>query len=424
MKKVYIFLILLLLVFLGYFNFLNHKFSYKAWKSFLWKAYSGNDYVSFYFNSFSQPLYLREDSILLGYMRQCHKSKKNCIFVPFQQSFADWIWMGSIQYVGESLVKFKAKGLYNYLQNLTTFSPYWIGPYEFWQLLIPISDTYRKSISTQEDIQLSYKQAIQIGEKGIYFNCDEKKLLNIIELPNNEFIKAVTTKNKIWEQLKNPCRNYRIPYLQAFNRFYYLKDSDQAYKYYKIASFNEDAPKAALNMAWVVQSRLWYHDKALNLWFDRFVSFGEKLSGSTNFEFDLEQAQKAYKKIIYEMELIILNEASKIAKESYKHSFKELMQKGYVGKVLDKKISQCKPYWQQHIELINEKDILKLSQKLKNVHWNDRFCLMLWRAINEGFIDFKDWYLYFPFAKEGERWGYYWDEDFGDRFPYLYHSNN
>ncbi len=420
MKKVYILVVFLLLATLGYMNFLNHKFSYKAWNTLLGKAYSGNDYVSFYFNSFSQPLYLREDTALLSYMKQCHQNKKNCIFVPFQQSLADGIWMWSIQYVWESLAKFKARGLYGYLQNLTTFSPYWVGPYEFGQLLLPISDTYRKSISTKADIQLSYKQAIQIGEKGINFNCDKKKISDIINLSNEEFIKAVTTKNALWEQLKNPCRSYRIPYLHAFNWFYYLKDADQAYKYYKISAFNEDAPKAALNMAGVVQSRLWYHDKALNLWFDRFISFGEKLSGSLNFEFDLEQAQKAYKKIIYEIELILLNEAANLASWDVRYDFWKLIEGGYIKQVIDKKAQQCMPYWQQHIDLLKEKNILKLANKLKNIPLESRFCLMFWRAVDEGFVDIKDGYLYFPFAREGERRGYYRDEDFGDRFPYLY----
>ncbi len=423
MKNLYKVIVFFGLLALGYMNFLNHKFSYRAWNTRLSKAYSGNDYVSFYFNSFSQPIYLREDTALLAYMDQCHQRKKNCIFVPFQQSLADGIWIWSIQYVWESLAKFKAKGLYGYLQNLTTFAPYWIAPYEFGQLLLPISDTYRKSISTKEDIQLSYRQAIQIGDKGINFNCDKKKISDIVSLSNDKFVKAITTKNEVWEGLKNPCRSYRIPYLHAFNRFYYLKDADQAYKYYKISAFNEDAPKAALNMAWVVQSRLWYHDKALNLWFDRFVSFGEKLSGSRNFEFDLEQAQRAYKKIIYEIELILLNDASNIASGDVKHDFGRLVQLGYIRQAVNNKMQQCMPYWQQHIDLLREKNILKLAGKLKDIPLNRRFCLMLWRAIEEGFIDINDGYVYFPFAKEGERRGYYWDEEFGDRFPYLYPEN-
>ena len=335
---------------------------------------------------------------------------------------ADGIWLGSIQYVGESLTKFKAKGLYGYLQNLTTFSPYWTEPYVFGELLIPITDTYRKSISASGDIQTSYHQAIGIGEKGVYFNCDQQKVSQILDLPNEEFVKAVTTHNKIWDKLKNPCSNYRIPYLHAFNRFYYLKDANQAYKYYKISAFNEDAPKAALNMAGVVQSRLGYHDKALNLWFERFINFSENLSGSKNIELDLGQVQKAYKKNIYEVEMIVLNEASKLASWDIKYDFEKLVENGYIKQILAQKIKECAPYWKQHIDLIEEKNILELAKKFKKVPVSQRFCVILWRAIREGFVDPNTGYLYFPFGKEWERRGYYWDEEFGDWFPYLYSS--
>ena len=400
----------------------NHHFAYKADDSLIGKHFQKSDYYSYYINSSSQPLYLWEDSVLASYMEYCHTNQKNCIFLPFQQSLADGIWIGSIQYVGESLAKFKSTGLYQYLQNITTFAPYWIGPYTFGELLLPISDVYRKQMSSTGEVKKSYQQAINIGQKWIYFNCDEDKINWILALSDKEFFEAVEHKNQIWQKYKNPCNNnYQLPYLHAFNYFYYLKDSSGAYKYYKISAFEEGAPPAAISMVGVVQSRLGYHQKAMRLWIDRFVSFGSKLDSwnASQTELNLKQAQEAYLKIIYEIQIILLQKASSLVSGDNKYDFAYLVSQWILKQVLEQQMNLCKPFLHQHIEFLKEKHILQLAKKVQNLASQDLFCGFFLRGVNEWYIDIQKWYLFFPLAKDDEKRIYMRDDEFWDRFPAL-----
>jgi len=415
---------IVLIAILGVANWLNHSLSYSSESKLpLAGFYSWTDYRHFWALVSAQPLYLWQDSAFDAYKKWCHEQGKNCAVMPFEQMIADWIWMGSIQYVGSSLSKFKSTGLYEYLQNLTTLSPYWIEPYTFWELLLPIADTYRKNISSAEAIQLSYRQAVDIGEKGVFFNCDKQKIQKILQLDDRTFFETVNAKNEIWQELKNPCTEYRLPYLHAFNRFYYLKDPKKAYEYYKISAFVEDAPGAAAKMVGVVQSRLGFHQKAFNLRLDRLVSLVKALEqGWGNLELQTDQIVQAYKKLIYEVELILLQQAQEVAPEQIKKDYVALVKEGVLAKVINQKIKEClqnAKNKQLLVELAEQKDILELAKKIENLDYQNAFCVFLLRAVAEGYIDLRTGELMFPFGKEWEKRIYRRDEEFGDRFPAL-----
>ena len=44
------------------------------------------------------------------------------------------------------------------------------------------------------------------------------------------------------ESLRNPCQDSMFPMALGFTYFFYLQDSNKAYRYYKIASMHDDVP--------------------------------------------------------------------------------------------------------------------------------------------------------------------------------------
>jgi hypothetical protein len=210
-KKIY--LTILLLTF-GLIIYISHQASYSGDIKLGGFSFSGvykNFYKKFFYLKNENPTLVRKNEIIKDYITKCHQEKKNCLIIPHQQFYADLMWISSIQYVGSLLVSTRMPYLYGMLDNLTNLSPYWTYPYFFGLLVIPISKSMYKDYPLEKKKQ-SWINAIRLGEKGIFFTCEQEKIKKIADLPLDKFYEAVFTHTgQIWEELKKPCKDYQIP---------------------------------------------------------------------------------------------------------------------------------------------------------------------------------------------------------------------
>lgn len=89
--------------------------------------------------------------------------------MPWQQLYANILWLSSIQYIGANVDHLDHKGIYTLLDSLTTLSPFWVYTYTFGQLVIPMQKTplQRGSVTgdTLEAQKESRNDAIKLGLK-------------------------------------------------------------------------------------------------------------------------------------------------------------------------------------------------------------------------------------------------------------------
>jgi hypothetical protein len=119
------------------------------------------------------------------------------------------------------------------LDLITELNPYFQKPYVIGQLLLPGYNERYENLSKEEQDKHT-RQGEQIGLKGIANFCDEKKVASII---------AEDDLGKLFSNLslKNPCKDFEIPFQQGFINYFYLKDSLSSSNYYKIASMNDNS---------------------------------------------------------------------------------------------------------------------------------------------------------------------------------------
>ncbi|MDP5038886.1 MAG: hypothetical protein NWP80_00390 [Candidatus Gracilibacteria bacterium] len=174
----------------------------------------------------------------------------------FKNLKADYYWIESIQYIGGNVLSSDYKKyLFNMLDLITELNPYFIKPYTIGQLLLPNYNERYENLD--EDELLTYStQGQNIGLKGIKNTCNLEKI-NFIDNEQNLEI--------LWneENYKNPCLSYEIPFGQGFLEFFYMKNSKEAGKYYKIASMNEESLEGAKNMAAVMNSKSGDREKSI-----------------------------------------------------------------------------------------------------------------------------------------------------------------
>lgn len=248
------------------------------------------------------------------YNKYCHTHQKLCQFIPWQQLYADLMWLGSIQYIGENISKTSIEGVGVLLDTLTTLSPYRSYPYAFAELVLPQSKATRSG-ETAEEKELKARtrtDAIALGQKGEFFLCDSAKLSAISGMTQDEFIDAVydAEKRKSYE---NPCRSYELPHYLAFNYFSYLEDSTAAARQYMISAFHSNAPGLTPLMAALVYGRGGEHLKSATLWYDRYLGLRDDGDDISNTE-----ADRALKKAIFEIQLQIITEAEAASAECQK----------------------------------------------------------------------------------------------------------
>gem|GEM_PF-1436512 len=140
------------------------------------------------------------------------------------------MWIQAVQYIGNNAVGGYRDYLFYMLDNVTHLNPTFLSAYMYGQLLLPVS--------REEDEmhwQTHVNQAIQIGAKGIRETCDKEKILKIQSDTPFEILEQEN-----WGEI---CPNLSLVIGQGFLYFYYLEDFENASKWYKIATLQENAPE-------------------------------------------------------------------------------------------------------------------------------------------------------------------------------------
>ncbi len=356
-----------------------------------------NFYIKYFYVKDNDPKMLWDDKIFAEYKDYCHKNEKKCMIFPHQQTYSSFLWISSIQYVGTVLRSERARYLYSLIDSLTNVSPYWEYPYEFWQLMIPIS----KESNVQEEIKKqSWDEAIRIWKKGKKYNCDPNKIDRIKQLDQHEFYNLVFSQSWKYEDLKNPCGSHSIPYNLAFNYFYYLSDWEKSAQNYMITSFIENSPTASPSMVSVVTWRMWQHLQSMQLWFSQFLFYMEQLQEEDiqqEWEFLESMMDEAINKVVFELQLYLLSEADDIigSDDECFRDYDCLVREWYVSEIVNQKVEFC----------LENQQYLQTEEILPDFS-NQAICFALdywlnnWYISNDGDLTYpiEDWFIF------------YWDE--------------
>jgi len=159
--------------------------------------------------------------------------KKDTLFLSsfgFDHVRADWMWIQAVQYIGNNVVWGYRDYLYYMLENITTLNKEFLSAYTYGQLLLPISRE-----EDAENWEVHTSQAIEIGKKGIQNTCDMKKIRKI-----QEDVPLETLQEENWGTI---CPILWIVIGQGFLYSYYLEDFEEASKWYKVATLQENTPE-------------------------------------------------------------------------------------------------------------------------------------------------------------------------------------
>jgi hypothetical protein len=153
------------------------------------------------------------------------------------------------------------------LDLVTDLDPYFDYPYEIGLLLLPDYNPRYENLSPEERAK-NIEETVTLGKKGIASSCDVEK---IEKIRKEEDLASVWTSS----EYANPCRNAMIPYYLAYVEQWNRKNAIAASEYYKIASANADAPKAARIMSAIMQGKGGERQKSILM----FLSIAESISG-------------------------------------------------------------------------------------------------------------------------------------------------
>ncbi len=409
--------IIVALIFLtGFLIYLVHHNLVFDWRlnfasfSYTWVSIK-NNYITFYIKKNEDPTYLFKSDIFDQYNKYCHQHKKNCIIFPFQQIYADLLWLGTIQYLGSVIDVAKAPYMYDMLNNLSNLSPYWDYPYYFGELMLPLSRSMHSDLWIDK-LKTSWINSIKYWEKWKYYNCDKEKIKWILSLTDKTFFEDVYLKTGSWKKYLKPCDIYEIPYQLWFNYWYYLQDSEKSAQNYKIASFFEDIPLVTPRMVIIVNSRKWNFEKSMQLAFLRYISLIKKLNNVKSEEDKKilnSKIDESIRSSVIQYLFWVLQRADNLIWSQNKcyHDFECLAQNGYITKVISEDIKSCK---ESNIDFtkLSIDDILSLDEnQLSKISK----CYVLWYAIQEGFVNLRKYPYLFYYLDDGTKYNFVFDWD-------------
>lgn len=158
-----------------------------------------------------------------------------------ENSYADLLWIGMIQYIGGNLSRgnFEKFSLIN-IERITEILPTFSTAYEWALWLMPIPQNSEMTYSSEQKKALELPLAL--ANTGIKSTCDMGKIWKIFSLKLD---------NNLWEQtsLKNPCKSGMLPYLIAFYGGQLFWNQELAKSYYKVAWLSNDAPAVSQILA-------------------------------------------------------------------------------------------------------------------------------------------------------------------------------
>ena len=98
------------------------------------------------------------------------------ISIGHTNSYADFLWLSMIQYIGYNLSKSNYTNFsLKLIDSLTDISPKFITAYEWALLLMPIPQNSNPTYTEEQKENLIFP--LEIAKKGIQNNCDLQKFL-------------------------------------------------------------------------------------------------------------------------------------------------------------------------------------------------------------------------------------------------------
>ncbi len=308
---------------------------------------------------------------------------KNCIFwlgqcqsIIFQQSKAILTWLNTIQYIGENINTSLVNNLTNHIDSVITFAPKWVYPYILGNILWPTIDTEHRSTWAL----LTWENSVTLGEEWILYTCDADKIKKIQELTYTEFLEAIRMKDK---ELWNPCQDYRLPHILAFNYYQYLQNNKKAELYYKVAAMHDGVPSITSAMPAIIQSNQWDYLTSASIRYDRFQE------SKKQYQWELQQHNRSNDRLY-----------------QFKKETEQSLQKTVQQTVLYI-LSLTYPKWSWDTNwIINDKDINKTIDKISQNCWQNFFLCELiqlslqgWAISQTGSIITLSWY-----QRDSETW--------------------
>ena len=389
-------------------NYFYHKivFSYLKFK----ESYPNinlnikNDYYTYFFKHDPTPLYTFKNDILTKYQKYSFLNKKSGLIFPHQETVADLEYISDIQYLASFKKVYEAKQIYEELNYVTNLSPYRPWIYNLGLLIIPVGTKEDKKLTFLQKLSIR-KQTVNLWEKWIFFNCDSKKIKNILDLPDDRYFHYAYSKTwEFFNQNKNPCNDLELPQNLWFDYYYYLRDLPNTVKYYKVAGFFDESLPWIIWMVAVVNWMLWEHEKSMYLMLTKASSLYEKLKNTENSKeasFIEENLNNTIKRAQAELNFYIVTQADQKHPECDKQ-YDCLVKKGYVKQEIENMLSYCQKYF----DFNKIKSFKDLFSKNINLSIQNAKCFLLWLNIQSWYI--KNNQLHTVFR---ENWTYYWDED-------------
>jgi hypothetical protein len=221
--------------------------------------------------------------------------------IGHENTYADISWIKLIQFIGDNIGNNKYLDFtHTILTHITSLHPYFIRAYEMDLIMAPLiyPDSSEDTIRKHEKL---IRSILDHGEKGIQTLCKKEILATIGETPIG---------TNLWKRmdLRNPCSSGMIPYYMGYHYNNVFHDGGKAEYYYKIASMQDDAPKASQFLAILAKSSEGnYRDSALSFLlvasdgYDKYPYTCRKLA--TNLAEDLLNKKSLSNKWIHSIEL-------------------------------------------------------------------------------------------------------------------------
>lgn len=334
---------------IGSYLYYNHIFLRTSEESKIAQVINWIPYIAHFKAQQQQPASFFTAASFPAYTQWCHENKKLCSIMPLQQLYADMQWLGSIQFVWGQWRPEEIVWLGKMLDSLTTISPYREYPYTFGQLLIPIPKSPYKKVGSWSEFTLqkeSWASAENLAKKGEYYTCDAEKIKAIRGLSEKDFINAVYDTTGARIQYSNPCASYERAHYAAFNAFNYTNNPELAAQNYKISAFHDGAPSLTPLMAALVYGRWGEHLKSASLWYDRYLNLMSVAAQQDDIL--LQDADRAIKKAVFELQLQLITEASDKTPEC-ETSYTCLEQKDSIKKSIQNTYNNiCKGWKEQY----------------------------------------------------------------------------
>lgn len=285
----------------------------------------------------------------------------------FKNLKADYYWLQLIQYIWWNAISSSYKPyLFSMTDLISELNPYFDEPYIVWILLLPNYNKYYENL-TEEEIEIFQNQAIKIWEKWVKNFCDAEKI-KLIEKEEN-------LENLFYdEKFKNPCKEGSIVYNLAFVYYHYLKDFENAVKYYKVASVTDWVPPWAKNLISILKWKWWDREKS----FFMFLNMANYSAKDNQICLDFSNILQDFWKNIF-TEKISLN-----------WNFLKEIEKARSENIFDNwewlSASNCENYLNKAIRELNLYYLEKANLKYKENFWkNSEFPSDL---LNSWFIDY------------------------------------